>query len=268
MGANKISWSKIENITTSKFSEVPDSFFTLSSTPSYKELKLSISPTISRTALKGTSLPIKVQLSVSPAENLTLFYSTYKPSQEEFVKFSPQSLVFLPGETIKTFTYNTLVGAVSGQIFFELEAKFKQKYFMVTNYANFEILDVDVNPPKLINYYIVDMDRTYMYFRISASENCWVKYLLTLKGTIKPPNDEIIKPELRVARNTKTDVMELIGANYSYQAPVTKDYIYYDTYLMFTGLEEQTDYVLYFLVMDLSDNEIVNVGFPFTTLSN
>lgn len=268
MGQNKISWSKIENITIAKFSEVPDSFFTLSSTPSYKELKLSIFPTISRTALKGTSLPIKVELSVSPSENLTLFYRTYKPSQEEFVKFSPQSLVFLPDETIKTFTYNTLLGAVSGQIFFELETKFKEKYFMETNYVNFEILDVDVNPPKLINYYIVDMDRTYMYFRISTSENCWVKYLLTLKGTIKPPNDEILKPELRVVRKTKTDVMELIGANYSYQAPVTKDYIYYDTYLMFTGLEEQTDYMLYFLVMDLSDNEIVNVGFPFTTFSN
>lgn len=187
----------------------------------------------------------------------------------DYVYFNPPNLTFLVGDTTKSFTYSTAVNAVSGQIQFTLDSNYKGKYTMNTDIINFEMLDLDHSPPTLLNYYIVDMDRTYMYFRVSSSESGWVRYLLTLKGTLRPSNEEITDPNIRIERTTKTDVLELHGSNSSYQAPVTKTYIYYDTYLYFTGLEEQTEYILYFFVEDLSSNQIKScVTFPFRTLSN
>lgn len=61
--------------------------------------------------------------------------------------------------------------------------------------------------------------------------------------------------------------MERYGFNSSYQAPVTVNFIYYDTYLWFTGLEEYTDYLLYFVVQDLSGNVGDVISFPFRTLA-
>lgn len=60
--------------------------------------------------------------------------------------------------------------------------------------------------------------------------------------------------------------MEIFLTNSSYQAPVTSTFIYYDTFLHFRGLEEQTDYVLYFLIEDLSGNLGDMLGYNFTTL--
>lgn len=95
--------------------------------------------------------------------------------------------MFEPGETTKTFTYDTLLGAVSGVINFKLDDNYADKYFMTLNQMNFEILDIDYDAPTLINYYIVNMERCYMYFRISTSESVWVYYLLSLRGTRLPP---------------------------------------------------------------------------------
>lgn len=77
-----------------------------------------------------------------------------------------------------------------------------------------------------------------MYFRVSTSESGWIYSVLSHKGTKKPSNHEIRDPSIRVALETKT-FWELYGSNSSYIAPVTKTYIYYDTYLYFSGLEEQ-----------------------------
>lgn len=60
--------------------------------------------------------------------------------------------------------------------------------------------------------------------------------------------------------------MEITGFNSSYQAPVTVNYIYYDTYILFTGLEEKTDYILYFVIRDLSGNLGDVYTYPFRTL--
>lgn len=79
----------------------------------------------------------------------------------------------------------------------------------------FEILDIDTEKPLLINYYIVNLERCYMYFRISTSESVWAYYLLSRKGTVKPPNDEIKNQSLRIARNHKPDVEEVHGKNSS-----------------------------------------------------
>ena len=267
LGQNKISWSKNETNSPDQFSEVADTFFNLAQNPSANELKLTISPIILRTAQEGTSLPIKITLSAPAAENMTVHYDTYKPNQPEYVIFNPPNLTFGIGETSKTFTYYTKVLAVSGQILFWLDSAYASKYTMNTNIINFEIMDLDNAPPDILNYYIVDMDRTYMYFRISTSESGWIYWILSYKGTKKPSNHEIRDPSIRVALETQT-FWEINGSNSSYQAPVTKTYIYYDTYLYFSGLEEQTDYVLFFLTEDLSGNQNPNnIAFYFTTSS-
>ena len=264
-GSYYITWNKTEDSTSTRFAEVADSYFNYVATAAFNKYKVIIGTTVSRTALRGTSLPISVTLTQSPAKNLTVSYVTSKPSQPDYMTFNPPSLVFKPGELTKTFQYTTTDGAVSGLILFSLDSTYSSIYYMETDTINVEILDIDTEPPEVLNEYIVTMDRTYMYYRISTSESAWVYYLLTLKGTIAPPIDEIKDPSLRVTRGTKTDVMELTGKNSSYQADLTTTYIYYDNYLMFTGLEEQTDYVLYYVVEDLSGNDLSTRKIEFTT---
>lgn len=62
---------------------------------------------------------------------------------------------------------------------------------MPYNSLSFEILDIDNNPPNVINYYIESMDRTYMYLRISCDESITVYSMLTLLGTEIPTSLEL-----------------------------------------------------------------------------
>lgn len=110
------------------------------------------------------------------------------------------------------------------------------------------------------------MDRTYMYMRVSCDESVTIYSMLTLVGTELPTAAELKKPTLRTTNGRVTDVMEFYLFNSSYIAPVSKDYIYYDTYLNFNALEEQMDYLLYFYAEDLSGNASNVYNFTFTTL--
>jgi hypothetical protein len=127
---------------------------------------------------------------------------------------------------------------------------------MPYTYMNFEILDVDNTPPNILNWYLVTLDRTYMYFRISTDESIHTYYMLTKLGTVTPPIAEIYNNTLRDIRGTRTNVTELFGTNSSQITPITRSYVYYDVYISFTGLTEETDYVLFFYVVDLSNNTI------------
>jgi len=264
-GSYFIQWNKTEDSTNRRFAEVPDSYFNYVATAAFNKYRVIIGTSVSRTALRGTSLPISIKLTQAPASNMTVYYNTIKPSQSEYVEFNPPYLVFQAGELEKTFQYTTIDGAVSGLIQFSLQTEFQNIYYMETDILNFEILDIDNEVPLVLNEYIVTLDRTYMYYRISTSESVWVYYLLTLKGTVAPPIDEIKNSTLRNIRGTKTDVIEITGKNSSYQADITSTYIYYDIYLKFTGLEEQTDYVLYYVVQDLSGNDLIPRKIEFTT---
>eukprot|EP01017_Pseudomicrothorax_dubius_P036244 TRINITY_DN5170_c0_g1_i7.p1 TRINITY_DN5170_c0_g1~~TRINITY_DN5170_c0_g1_i7.p1 ORF type:complete len:641 (-),score=124.40 TRINITY_DN5170_c0_g1_i7:50-1972(-) len=266
IGSNRITWSKSED-ESARFSAVPDSFFTLQDRPLFKEMKLLVGTTISRTALRAMSLPITISLTNPASTPLTVNLYTDKPAQPNVVQFFPQTVTFKPGETSKNFTYQTLTGAVSGLIMLSVDGYYKTIYYVPNNNITFEILDIDTTPPQLLNYYIVDLGRTYMYFRVSASESSWVSYLLTLRGTVTPSPEEVRNSTLRVIKRTKTDVLELQGRNGSNQTQVTKTFIYYDTFLSFTGLEEQTDYILFFVLEDLSGNYITTTTFNFTTLA-
>ena len=48
--------------------------------------------------------------------------------------------------------------------------------------------------------------------------------------------------------------MELHGQNSTNQSAVTRTFIYHDTYFEFKNLEEQTDYLFYYFIEDLSKN--------------
>mmetsp|Transcript_28897 Transcript_28897/g.26231 ORF Transcript_28897/g.26231 Transcript_28897/m.26231 type:complete len:148 (+) Transcript_28897:6241-6684(+) len=144
---------------------------------------------------------------------MTISYTTIKPLQPDYVVFDPAELVFTPGELEKTFDYKTNIGAISGLMEFTVDPNYANIYFMEENQLNFEILDIDYDAPFLENDYIVELERTYMYYRISSSESCWAYYLLTKRGTVEPPIDEIIDPTLREVRGTKTDVIEITGRN-------------------------------------------------------
>jgi len=118
----------------------------------------------------------------------------------------------------------------------------------------------------VINYYIEAMDRTYVYLRISCDESVTIYSMLTLIGTEQPTSSELLDSTLRTTNGRITDVLEYYSSNSSYISPVTSDYIYYDSYLYFSGLEEQSSYLLYFLAEDLSGNISEVHNFTFTTL--
>jgi hypothetical protein len=264
-GTYTILWSKVEEQQPDRFSEIADSFFKLVSTAAFKQYKLLIGATVSRTALKSTSLPIQLTLTSPPATEMVVILNSTRPYQPDYIEFDPPQVVFKPGMTALTFRYITKVGAVSGLISFAISGTLKDIYYMPANIMNFEILDIDTEPPAVLNYYIVDLGRTYMYFRISTSESVWAKSLLTLKGTLKPSLKEIDDPKIRGNTESKTDVLEMFVKNTSNQSTVTTTYIYHDVYLYFTDLEEHTDYMLYFFLTDLSGNNIEPIAFPFST---
>jgi len=121
---------------------------------------------------------------------------------------------------------------------FELDATYSKIYVMPYNSLAFEILETDANPPKIINYYIESLDRTYLYLRISTDESVIIYSMMTIPGTLTPTTEELKTTTLRKTNGRITDVLELYGKNSSYVAPVTRDYIYYDTYLNFNALTE------------------------------
>lgn len=87
--------------------------------------------------------------------------------------------------------------------------------FTPQNKISFEVLDIDLTPPGVVNYYIEDIGRTYLYFRVSTDKSVTVYYLLSLLGTQPPLPAEIMSAQIRATLGHKTDVMELIGQNSS-----------------------------------------------------
>lgn len=138
---------------------------------------------------------------------------------------------------------------------------------MPYNSLSFEILDVDTIAPKVINYYIESLDRTYLYLRISSNESVVIYSMMTLLGTEVPTVKELKTTTLRKSTGRITNVLEIYASNSSFVAPFTKDYIYYDTYLNYDTLTEQTDYLLYFYAEDLSGNASPVYNFTFSTLA-
>ncbi|EWS71333.1 hypothetical protein TTHERM_000331066 (macronuclear) [Tetrahymena thermophila SB210] len=266
VGPQNIVWTKSEATSTNQFSDIQDTPFNLIAKPYANSLKAVLQTTVSRAALLATSLPIQVILNQPASKVLTISMYTKNHQQDSLLVFNPPQMVFVPGQVSQTFTYTTKNGAVSGQIMFQLDSYYQNIYIMPYNTLSFEILDIDNNPPTVRNYYIESMDRTYIYLRISCDESVNVYSMLTLQGTLTPTTAELKNSTLRATDGNQTDVMELYMRNSSYVAPVTTNFIYYDSYLHFTGLEEQTSYLLYFYVEDLSGNASPVQSFNFTTL--
>ncbi|KAL4449717.1 hypothetical protein ABPG74_008090 [Tetrahymena malaccensis] len=266
VGPQNIVWTKSEATTANQFSDIQDSPFNLIAKPYANSLKAVLQTTVSRAALLATSLPIQIILNQPASKLLTISMYTKNHQQDQLLIFNPPQMVFVPGQVSQTFTYTTKNGAVSGQIMFQLDSYYQNIYIMPYNTLSFEILDIDNNPPVVRNYYIESMDRTYMYLRISCDESVNVYSILTLQGTLPPTTAELKNSTLRATDGNQTDVMELYLKNSSYIAPVTTNFIYYDSYLHFTGLEEQTSYLLYFYVEDLSGNASPVQSFSFLTL--
>lgn len=77
-----------------RFSEMVDTFFKVTSQPDYRQLKLTVSQNVYRASVGASSMPIYVYLSHPASTPMTLFYKTKKPFQPEFVKFTPESVTF------------------------------------------------------------------------------------------------------------------------------------------------------------------------------
>ncbi len=59
--------------------------------------------------------------------------------------------------------------------------------------------------------------------------------------------------------------MEIHVQNATNQSAVTRTFIYHDTYFYFNNLEEQTDYIFYYYMKDLSGNTIDVHEYEFKT---
>lgn len=102
------------------------------------------------------------------------------------ITFLPALLEFPPGTTQLSFVYITKIGGVSGSLSLSLDSPYDSIYNLLTPSISLEILDKDTTSPKVLNYYMTHLDRTYLKFRISTSESVVVHYMLTLEGTPPP----------------------------------------------------------------------------------
>ena len=148
-GTYAISWIKSENNQPDppRFSELPETYFTVKNEPDFQQLQITLSQTLYKTPVDATSMPIYVYLSHKASKSLTVYYQTIQPFQPEFVTFTPNELVFEPGEDVKQFTYVATEGAVSGKIKFSLQPEFENLYYMPEDEINFEVQDLDNTPP-------------------------------------------------------------------------------------------------------------------------
>jgi plastocyanin len=199
VGTYAISWVKTENTTTERFSEMVDTFFRVTSKPDYRQLKLTVSQSVYRASVGAQSMPIYVTLSHPASTPMTLYFKTKKPFQPEFVKFSPESITFQPGEKVQMFSYKSMKGAVSGLIELQLQADFADIYYMATPTINFEIEDVDSKPPSIEDYQITDLKMKSASLRVSCDESARVYYICSIKGTITPSPAELTNASAQIA---------------------------------------------------------------------
>jgi hypothetical protein len=125
---------------------------------------------------------------------------------------------------------------------------------MVSSQINFEVLDVDLVAPSIIDSKVVQVGQTKFDLRISCDESVYLSYLLTEQGTLTPTAAEIITKATRDASATKPNVTETHGMVHSFISQSTRSYIYYDSYINMTALSSATDYLLYMVPVDLSGN--------------
>jgi hypothetical protein len=86
-GLHRITWTKVEATTTTRFSELPETTFQVVKTPDENSLKLTLSQTIYRNGVDSYRLPIYMYLSSPPSASLTVYLSTTKPVQAEYIDF-------------------------------------------------------------------------------------------------------------------------------------------------------------------------------------
>jgi len=152
---------------------------------------------VSRTSRNAKSLSVYFRLTHPPAEPLIINLETVKPPQSCCIEFDPAQIVIPIGETVGTFKYYVNDGAVSGQIRYYLNEKFKDLYHIESDKLAFEVLEKDVDAPKILNIFLHDLRRTRAYIRISTDESVQIFGFLSLQGTVKPPREQIRNKTLR-----------------------------------------------------------------------
>jgi hypothetical protein len=253
-GTFSISWVKQEAPGQNRFSEMTDTFFKVKALPDYRELKLTLSQNVYRASVGAVSMPIFVYLSHPASSQMTLFYKTKKPFQAEFVRMTPDSIVFEPGEKVKMFNYKTSRGAVSGLIELQLQPEFRDIYYLPTPEINFEIEDIDSVPPTIEEYKVLAKAMKSVKMRISSSESAKIYYLCSIKGTTLPSVAELKDPAVRATSLNKPRGTEIQGTTFAEITSQTSTYIYNDAYINIDGLTSDREYVLYVMAEDLSGN--------------
>ena len=254
IGTYAISWLKTENNTVDRFSEMVDTYFKVTEKPDYRQLKLTVSQSVYRASVGAESMPIYVSLSHPASTELKLFYKTKKPFQPEFVKFTPESIVFKPGEKVKQFNYKSFTGAVSGLIELQLQPEFSDIYYLPTESINFEVEDVDSTAPNIVEYKITDLLMKSAKLRVSCDESTKVYYICSIKGTITPTVAELKDAAIRSISLNKPRAAEIQGFEFANVTSQTKSFIYYDTYINLEGLIPDTEYTVFMLPQDLTGN--------------
>lgn len=268
-GTYSISWVKEESTTgTTRFSEMVDTYFQVTSQPDFRALRLTVSQNVYRASVGAESMPIYVYLSHPASTAMTVFYKTTKPFQPEAVKFSPESVTFEPGEKVKVFTYTTFSGAVSGLIDIQLQPEFRDIYYMPTPQINFEIEDLDNKPPNIEEYSLTSLKMKSAGLRISCDESARIYYICSIKGTITPSVSELKSKAARALSMNRPRTEEIQGYEFSTITSQTRTYIYYDTQVDLTGLSSDTRYVIFMMPVDLSGNVGTIKTFEFKTAAS
>lgn len=193
-------------------------------------------------------------LNTPPSSDLTVYLSTTKPSQPEYIEFHPASVVFPAGETVKSFNYIGAPGAVSGLIQLTLSTQYSNIYYMPEDQVNIEVLNEDTEPPRIVDTKVAELFQTSYKLRASCQESAYIYYMLTEAGTKMPNATEIMDANVRSTSVNKTNSIEIQGNVHAKITESTKTYKYFDSYIDLENLISNTGYKLYMVPVDLGGN--------------
>lgn len=210
---------------------------------------------ISYIPLSGSSLPVKVWIPIPTYDLIGITLTTSTPLQDNYVFINPTYLNFSSGDSEKYFTVSVIEGAVSGFINLELSGKASGNYYLPISKVPFQTLPIDDIPPSIYSIRPVAITRTSVQISVQTSELVHIFYLITRKGTQIPTLQMLINKE------------GMWSDAESYYGDIWSDISKYSGEIYFSGLQDNTDYVIFIAVLDQVNRPSEKVyTLPFITL--
>ena len=212
--------------------------------------------------LGGQSFPVTVSLSRPPNFLVKVVLSKVGVLPTGAV-ISPDVLEFVKGETTKDFNVEVSLDSygLEGKVRLSVYGQNAKSYSLEEKLLTYTVGKKDAFNPLVIDYQTAKVSRTSATFSVVANEPCNVYWMLSKHGTRQPTLAEI---KAQALNETGLEDQPRFGRTYSYAAPESNRFFYT---VSVSGLVAQTNYSMFFEVVDLGGNKALESPFiSFSTL--